>query len=88
MTFFFNFDIDKNVIKIHNNKNIKFFCKDLINIALESCQNIDQPKKHYLIFEITISNLKSYFLFISFPNSYLMIDTYEIILGKPSSLLQ
>ena len=88
MTFFFVFDIDENVIQIYNDKNIKLFCKDLNNIALEGCQSISQLKEHYLILKITISTLESCFPLIFFANSYLIIGTYEIKLGKLSHLPQ
>ena len=37
MTLSFVLDIDENIIQIHNNKDIKFFYKDFINIVLEDC---------------------------------------------------
>ena len=32
--------VDKNVIQIHNDKNIKFFCQDLIDVFLEAYSDI------------------------------------------------
>ena len=34
------YSIDKNVIQINDEKDIKLFCQDLINIALDVGQNI------------------------------------------------
>ena len=73
MAFTLIFGIDKNIIPRYNDKNIKFFWKNLIDIALENCQNIGQPKKYYLIFKIIVSGLENYFPFIFFINSHLMI---------------
>ena len=41
MTFSLIFNIDEDVIQIYNNKDIKFFYKDLVNIALENYQSIN-----------------------------------------------
>ena len=40
MSFFFIFDIDKDVIQIYNIKNITLFCKNFDDIFLECCQSI------------------------------------------------
>ena len=60
-------------MQIYNNKNIKFFYKDLINVSLKHSQNIKNAKKHDLVFKIIISGLKSRFLFIIFINFYFII---------------
>ena len=88
IAFFFIFSINKNIIQIYNNKDIKFFYKDLIDIVLKSYQNISQLKKHYLILKMTIFNLESYFSLIFFANSYPMISIYEIKQDKSPSLSQ
>lgn len=69
------FNIDEDVIYIYNDKNDKFFSKDLINIALKTDQSIKKSKNHDLIFEISIiTSLKRGFLFIKFLNFYLIVD--------------
>ena len=73
MLFFFIFSINKDVIKIHNNKNIKFFYQDLVDVALKCGWYISQAKKYDLILEIAISGLANHFLFIVFLNFYVMI---------------
>ena len=82
------FGIDEDIIQIHNDKNIKFFREDLIDVALECCQSISQSKKHYLIFEVAVSSPKNSFLFISFASSHLVIGISEVELGKPLCLPQ
>ena len=88
ITFFLILNINKDIIPIYNNKDIKLFRKDFINIALEICRSIDQLTRHYLILEMIISSPKSYFLLISFANSYPVIGTCEVKLGKPPGLSQ
>ena len=34
------FSVDENIIQIHNDKDIKFFRKDLIDVALECCRSV------------------------------------------------
>ena len=70
--------VDKDIIQIYNDKNIKFFYKNLINIALERYRSIGQSKWHYLILKVTISGPDSSFSLISFANSHLMLNTGEI----------
>ena len=40
MAFSLIFDVDKDIIQIHNNKDIEFFRKNLIDIALKCCQSV------------------------------------------------
>ena len=73
MFFSLAFSIDENVIKVYNNKDVKLFCQNLVNIILESGWYISQSKKHYLIFEIAIASYQGRFLFIAISNPYLMV---------------
>ena len=86
MAFFFVLSVDKNIIQIHNNEDIKFFRKNLIDIALNYCWSVGQSKKHHLILEITVFSPKSSFLLIFFANSYPVIDIGEIELDKLPNL--
>lgn len=72
------FNIDKNVIQVDNNKNIKLLSQNLINIALEASQSIKETKKHDLILEIAISHLKDRLSFVTFFDLYLIIDATKI----------
>ena len=74
MFFSLTFDINKNVIKVYNNKNVKFLYQNLVCIALESSRCISSLKKHHLILKMTIIGFDSYLLFITFFNLYLMIN--------------
>ena len=49
-------NIDQYVIQIYNNKNIKLFSQNLVDVSLEGGRSIREAKKYDLIFEITISS--------------------------------
>ena len=88
VAFSFIFGIDKDIIQIYNNEDIKFFYKNLIDVALECCWSVGQFKKHYLILEVAISGPKSGLSFISFANSHPVIGIGEVKLGKSPCLPQ
>lgn len=78
--------VDQNIVKIYNNKDIKFFYQNLVDITLKTCRNIRQAKQHDLVLKIAIPGLKSRFLFVSFSNLHLMICTGQVKLCKIFSL--
>ena len=86
MFFSLAFNVNKNVIKVYDNKNIEFFCQDLINIVLKSGQYISQFKKYYLVLKMAIASTKNNLLFIAFLDPHLMINIDKIKLGKMLSL--
>ena len=86
VTFAFIFAVDKDIIQIHNDKNIEFFHENLIDVGLEYCQSNGQSKKHYLIFEVAVSGLESSLPLIFFANFHPVIGTSEVKLGKPPCL--
>ena len=88
MAFFLVFGIGENTIQIHNNKDIMFFCKDLIDIALECCRSVGQSKRYYLILKMAVFGPESSLSLISFGNSHPVVGTGEIELGKPLYLPQ
>ena len=88
MAFALIFGVDEDIIQIYTDKDIEFFRKNLINVALEYYQSVGQSKKHYLIFEIAISGLKSSFSLISFANSQPVIGPSEVELDKLPCLPQ
>ena len=51
---------------MNNNKDIKFFSHDLIDIPLEAFQYISSAKKHHLVLKVAILSLKGYLPFIAF----------------------
>ena len=68
-------NIDQNVVSIYDNKNIKFFSKNLVDIVLKTGWSMGKAKRHNLILEIVIPSLKSSLLLISFSNFYLVVNT-------------
>ena len=40
MTIFVITSVDKNVVQIHNNKNVKLFGKDLVDKFLKACKYV------------------------------------------------
>ncbi len=73
MFFLFSLDIDKNIIQVNDNKNVKLLCQDLNDIALKRDWYIHQAKKYYIVLEIGIIGPESQFLFIAFLDFYLLI---------------
>ena len=63
MFFSLTLSIDKNVIEIYNNKDVKLVHKDIVDIALKYGWCIGQAKKHYLVFKKAVTGLKGHFLF-------------------------
>ena len=61
-----NFSLNQNIIKIYNNKNIKFIFQNLIYIHLKTNLSIKKFKKFNLIFETIILYLKNYNFFLKF----------------------
>ena len=41
MAFFFVFGVNENIIQIDNDKDIKLFCKDFIDIILKYCRSVN-----------------------------------------------
>ena len=80
LTWFFG--IDKNIIYINNDKNIKILKQDLINIILKTGQSVRELKRHYLVLKVTVLSLKSLFQFIAFFYHHLMVSTCEIKLDE------
>ena len=74
--------VDKDVIKVNNDEDIKFLGHDFLNIALEVGRCVGQSKKHYLVLEVAVSSLKSRLIFIALFYPYPMVSTREVKLGK------
>ena len=58
-------NVEENVIKVNNDKDIKFLGQDFINIALKAGRCVRQPKKHYLVLEVAVLSQESRFSFIA-----------------------
>ena len=74
MLFSFAFSVNENFIEVHYHENIKFFCQDLVDIAMKYGQCISQFKKHHLILEMAILGLEGFLLIVSLTNPYLIIS--------------
>ena len=78
--------VDEDIVQIQNNKDIKLFSKDFINIFLEACWHVCQSERHYLVLKVAVSSPERGFLFVSFADSHSIVYTGKIELGKfPSS---
>ena len=75
-------NIDEGIIWINNDKNIKLFGQDFIDIILETGCCIGKPKRHYLVLEVAVSSLESHFLFVALFYLYLIISIHEVKLDK------
>ena len=75
-------NVDEDLIKVNNDKNIEFFGQDLVNMAQEASRWVGKPKKHYLILEVVVLSLKSRltFIFLFYPHP--MVSTCEVKLGE------
>lgn len=56
--------VDKNVIKVHNNKNLKLFHWDLVDIIPKRRWGVGWAKRYYLILEVVIADSENHFYFL------------------------
>ena len=73
MLFAFVFNVDEDIIEIYYYKNVKLFCQDLVDTALERGRCIGQSKRHHLVFKILIASLEDRLPFVFLPNSHLIV---------------
>ncbi len=73
MLFSLTLSLDKNVIEIYNNANIKLFYQNLIDVALKHGWCISQAKKHYLVLKVAVMSPEGRLSFIAFWDSHLII---------------
>lgn len=59
-------NLDQDIIKIDNDKDIELFCKNLIDVVLETCGGVDQAKQYYFILEMAVLSLEA--IFYLFPS--------------------
>ncbi len=85
MLFAFVFGVDEDVIEVHYDKNVKLLCQDLVDITLKYGRCVNQSKRHDLIFKMTIAGPEDRFLFIAFPDLYLMVGIGQIKQGEKLS---
>lgn len=70
---------------LENNKIVKFFDQDFIDVLLKAKLNIEILNKKDLIPKMTILGVKHYLLLVLFSNSHFNINSSEIQLGEPLS---
>ena len=46
----------QNIIKINNNKNIKFFCQNFVGAALKTGKSVEKSEKHILISKLALAH--------------------------------
>ena len=80
------FSKDKNIIQINNDKNIKLFDQNLIDVTLEAGWCVRKPKKYYLVLKVAVSNPEDRLPFIALFYLYSMVSTCKVELGKLFSL--
>ena len=76
------FSINKNIIWINNDKNIKLFGQDLIDIILKTGRYVGKPKKYYLVLKVAILSLEGRLPFIALFYPQPIVNTCEIKFGK------
>ena len=64
------FIIYQDVIKIHDNKNIKFFHLDFINVALKVGKSVEKTEKYDLVLEIAVPRLETVSIYHPFKFLY------------------
>ena len=79
------FSVDQYIIKIYNNKNIKLFSQNLVDIFLENDRSIKEAKGYDLIFKMRVLDQKISLLLITFTNPYLIIGVHQVQLDEPPS---
>ena len=82
VSFAWVFGVDKDVIKVNNDKNMKFVGHDFVNIALETGRCIGQPKRHYSVHEVPVSSPENRLPFIALFYPHPIINTREVELGE------
>ena len=78
--------IDKDIVKIYNNKYIEEFLQSSVNIGLERRWRVGQSKRHHSEFETPISCLESSFPFIAFLDMNQVIGSLKIQLSEDFGL--
>ena len=70
--------VNCDIIKVENNKNIKFFYWNFVNIAIKAGRGIGKTKKYDLIFKIAVPRSESCILLVTIPSSHLMICVCQV----------
>ena len=68
-------NVDQDIVQIYHNKDVELFSEDFIDIAPKTGRSIGEPKKHNLILEVAVSNMKCSLSFVVFLNSHPEVGT-------------
>lgn len=74
--------INQDIIQVNNHKNVKLLCQYTIDVALKAWRCIENTKQYYMIVKLIISSVEKSFPLVFFANSYPIIGTGQIKLGK------
>ena len=74
--------IDEDVVQIYDNKDIKLFSKNLVDVSLEAGWRVGEIERHHLILEVTVLGSECDFLLVFFADSHSMVDTGEVKLSE------
>lgn len=70
------------MIYINNNKDIKFFEQNLVDISLKVSWYVRKCKKHYMLLKVPKTRSSDRFLFIAFLDFFFIISICQIQLRK------
>lgn len=73
MCFGLTFFVDKDIIKVDNNKDIEFLSQDLVDVSLKRDWGVSRAKKHDQVLKVIIAGSESHVLFIVPLNSHLIV---------------
>ena len=76
------FGINQDVIKVYNDKNIKFFCKNLVDVSLEAGGGVGNTERHNLILKMAVTYSEGYFPFVILSNSHSLICIHQVQFSK------
>ena len=80
--FFKGIGIDEDVIHVCDSELIKTFADDLVDVGLERPGSIGKAERHDAVFEVTITSVKSRFVFVSGCDTKPVECVTDIDLGK------
>ena len=74
--------VDEDVIKVHDDEDVKLLHKDLVDVPLEACWGVRQTERHHLVLEVTVSSPERGFPLVPFADSHSMVGTGKVELGE------
>ena len=74
--------VNKDVLQIHNDEDVRLFSKDLVDVSLKACWCVCQTERHHLVLEVAISSPERGLHLVSFADSHSMVGTGDVKLGE------